>query len=72
MARIELADAPVLLTGASSGIGRALAFALAGRGARLAIAARRRDALEEAADGIAARGGTRPHVIEADLSRPGA
>ncbi|WP_232384074.1 SDR family NAD(P)-dependent oxidoreductase [Actinomadura violacea] len=69
---MEPADTPVLLTGASSGIGRALAFALAGRGARLAIAARRRDALDEVADRIADRGGPRPHVIEADLSRPGA
>ncbi|WP_165978535.1 SDR family NAD(P)-dependent oxidoreductase [Actinomadura darangshiensis] len=70
MTRVNLDGAPILLTGASSGIGRALALALAGRGARLAIAARRKDALVEVAD--AAPGPVRPHVIEADLSRPGA
>ncbi|WP_026406257.1 SDR family NAD(P)-dependent oxidoreductase [Actinomadura rifamycini] len=69
---MDLTGTPILLTGASSGIGRALAFALAGRGARLAIAARRRDELESAADEIAARGGTRPLVFGADLSRAGA
>ncbi|OLT11000.1 short-chain dehydrogenase [Actinomadura sp. CNU-125] len=69
---MELRDTPILLTGASGGIGRALAFALAGRGARLALAARGRDALESAAEEIAARGGTRPAVFGVDLSRPGA
>jgi short-subunit dehydrogenase len=70
--RGSLNGVPVLVTGASSGIGKALAVALAERGARLAIAARRRAKLEEVADQIAAFGGTRPHVIEADLARPGA
>ena len=69
---MELTNTPVLLTGASSGIGRALAFALAGRGARLAIAARRRDELESVADAVAARGGPRPVVFGVDLSEPDA
>jgi short-subunit dehydrogenase len=39
----------IILTGASEGIGRALALALAARGARLALAARDRDRLESVA-----------------------
>jgi short-subunit dehydrogenase len=46
MARRDLAGSRVLLTGASSGIGRELARALARRGANLLITARREDALE--------------------------
>jgi short-subunit dehydrogenase len=69
---MDLKNARVLLTGASSGIGRELAGALAGRGARLAIAARRRPLLDEVAGGIAAGGRPRPHVLEADLARRGA
>ncbi|MBW8481973.1 SDR family NAD(P)-dependent oxidoreductase [Actinomadura parmotrematis] len=72
MGRISLAGAPVLVTGASSGIGRAVAAELAARGARLAIAARRTALLEEAADAIAAAGAPRPVVLAADLARPGA
>jgi short-subunit dehydrogenase len=46
-----------VVTGASSGIGRALAQALAVRGARVALVARRSDRLEELAAEIAAAGG---------------
>ncbi|SNR25776.1 SDR family NAD(P)-dependent oxidoreductase [Actinomadura mexicana] len=70
--RRTVAGAPILVTGASSGIGRAVAFALAERGGRLAIAARRRAVLEGIADRIEDAGLVRPYVIEADLSRPGA
>ncbi len=46
-----------VVTGASSGIGRATALALASRGARLALGARRMPALEELAGQIQALGG---------------
>jgi 3-oxoacyl-[acyl-carrier protein] reductase len=58
-----------LVTGASSGIGRGIAYALAAEGARLAITARRRERLEEVAGDIVARGGHRPVVIEQDFMR---
>jgi short-subunit dehydrogenase len=66
-----IAGKGVLLTGASSGIGRELAKQLAARGGRLAVVARRRPALESLAEEIEAAGGARPDVIEADLSAPG-
>lgn len=46
MAR-AIQDMVVVITGASSGIGRELAFQLAGFGAKLALAARRADRLQE-------------------------
>ena len=72
MDSFAIAGKRVLLTGASSGIGRELAKQLASRGARLAVAARRRPQLESLAEEIAAAGRPAPAVIEADLSRPGA
>ncbi len=47
-----------VITGASSGIGRALAKALAARGCRVGLIARRREALEELVAEIQASGGT--------------
>jgi 3-oxoacyl-[acyl-carrier protein] reductase len=55
------------VTGASTGIGRGIAEALAREGVRLAIAARRGNLLEELAEGIVARGGTRPVIIVQDV-----
>lgn len=53
----DLSGKTALVTGASSGIGRHLARVLAKAGARVAIAARRTDALAELAEEIAEAGG---------------
>ena len=58
----------VLVTGASGGLGRHFAEVLATAGARVALAARRLDKLEEVAAGIRARGGT-AHAVEMDVTR---
>jgi short-subunit dehydrogenase len=68
----KVAGERVLLTGASSGIGAALARELGRRGTRLALAARRVDRLEALAAEVEAEGGPRPVVLEADLSVRGA
>jgi short-subunit dehydrogenase len=48
-------DSTVLVTGASGGIGRAIAHALAARGANLLLSGRRADALEEIAGAVGGR-----------------
>jgi NAD(P)-dependent dehydrogenase (short-subunit alcohol dehydrogenase family) len=57
----------VLITGASSGIGRGLAVELARRGASVGLLARRRDLLEQAVDEIREAGG-RALALPADVT----
>ena len=61
---MQLAERVVWITGASDGIGAALAKELAGRGATLVLTARRREKLEAVA---AACGDATVHVLPADL-----
>jgi short-subunit dehydrogenase len=61
-----------LITGASAGIGVALAHVFARHGHALALVARRGERLNALADEIAAQGGVRPIVIVADLAQGGA
>lgn len=56
-----------LITGASRGLGRALAEELAARGARVALVARDAGALDEVVAGIRARGGI-AHAIAGDIA----
>jgi NADP-dependent 3-hydroxy acid dehydrogenase YdfG len=56
-----------LVTGASSGIGAATATALAAQGAAVALAARRKDRLDQLAASISSEGGT-ALVLEADIT----
>jgi short-subunit dehydrogenase len=69
---VKLPGQAVLLTGASSGIGHALARRMASNGARLAITARREARLHELADWIERGGRVRPVVLPGDLSQRGA
>lgn len=59
------------MTGAGRGIGRAVAFGLAERGAQVALLARSVDQLEETAAVVGARG-SRALVVPADLGDPDA
>jgi uncharacterized protein len=58
-----------LITGASAGIGAALAHEFAAHGHELVLVARREQALGALADAIAAKGMPRPTVLPADLAR---
>ncbi len=66
---MELAGRSALLTGATGGLGRAIASALAGRGATLILSGRKADALEALAAELPGEG---HRVLPADLAEPGA
>jgi short-subunit dehydrogenase len=58
-----------LITGASAGIGSALAHVFAANGHEVVLVARREQLLSGLADDIAASGAPRPTVLRADVSR---
>src|SRR5947207_2418489 len=60
-----MAEKVVVITGARSGIGAALAEVVAGRGMTAVLVARRQEALKE----VAARCGGRAHVLTADVTQ---
>src|SRR5437762_4257168 len=67
---VDYRNKTAIITGASSGIGAALAKTLAGRGAHVALVARRRDRLEQLSAEIANAGGE-SSVHGCDVSQRG-
>jgi short-subunit dehydrogenase len=66
---MELAGRTALLTGATGGLGRATATALAARGAKLVLSGRKPDALDRLAAELPGDG---HRVVPSDLAQPGA
>ncbi|NKC10804.1 MAG: SDR family oxidoreductase [Gammaproteobacteria bacterium] len=66
--QLSMTGRTALVTGASFGIGRAIAQAFAGAGASVALVARRDGPLQEAATAIAAASGAKTVAIAADVS----
>lgn len=67
-----MSERVALITGASAGIGAEFARLFAAKGHRVALVARRVEALEALANEIVAKGGAQPIVIGCDLSQPSA
>ena len=66
---LQLSEKVALVTGASAGLGRAIASMLAQEGCQLAIVARREALLDELADELVRQGLARPLVIVCDITR---
>ena len=64
---LELRGKTALVTGASAGLGLAIAQQLASEGVKLCIVARRRELLDQVAQEIKAAGGLAPHIAVIDL-----
>src|SRR3954463_9294201 len=64
---MDIAGARVVVTGASSGIGAALAPQLAAKGATVGVVARRRERLEDVRAACAAAGAADHRTFAADL-----
>lgn len=64
---LKLHDSVVLVTGASRGLGAAMAIALAREGALVVAAARSKDSLEQ----VSEQGGGRISIVEADMRDEG-
>lgn len=67
---LQIAGKRALITGANSGIGRAVAYSFAKEGVALALAGRNEGAMADLADEIESSGFQRPKVCLGDLSQP--
>jgi short-subunit dehydrogenase len=65
-----MASSVTLITGASGGIGEALAYVAARAGRKLVLVARSAEGLQKVADAIASNGHARPETIAMDLGEP--
>lgn len=69
---LQLSGKRVLVTGATRGIGLACAQSFAAEGARLVLTGRNAEALQNAAQKIAAEHGVQADIVIGDLTEPGA
>jgi 3-oxoacyl-[acyl-carrier protein] reductase len=69
---LKLSGKTALITGASMGIGHAIARGLAAEGVRICVTARRRELLDALSASIVKAGGQAPHIETIDIMEEGA